>query len=141
MAKIRAFESLVKKYAHLADFVVVYIEETHPLELGHVKGNYEISSHENLEQRLAAAQILADEVSLQNCPIVADTMDDATNILYGAMPERLYIIRDHKIVYQGNRGPFLYDLKEMEQNLVRLLDQPEAVITNANDEDNGKEEQ
>lgn len=132
MAKIRAFDSLVEKYAHLADFVVVYIEETHPVELAHVRANYEIPSHENLEQRLAAAQILKDEVNLKNCPIVADTMDDMTNILYGAMPERLYIVRDHKVEYQGNRGPFLYNLKEMEDKLVQLLEQSGAVIAKNN---------
>lgn len=40
-------------------------------------------------------------------------MLDAANLAYGASPERLYIIRDSRIVYQGGPGPMSYNIKEV----------------------------
>lgn len=40
-------------------------------------------------------------------------MLDAANLAYGASPERLYIIRDSKIVYQGGPGPMSYSVNEV----------------------------
>ena len=40
-------------------------------------------------------------------------MLDAANLAYGASPERLYIIRDSTIVYQGGPGPMSYSTHEV----------------------------
>lgn len=40
-------------------------------------------------------------------------MLDAANLAYGASPERFYIIRDSKIVYQGGPGPMSYNVNEV----------------------------
>ena len=49
--------------------------------------------------------------------ILVDNMDDAANVAYGALPERLYIVLDGKIVYCGGMGPFLYNLTEVQEFL------------------------
>lgn len=44
---------------------------------------------------------------------MVDTMDDKATKAYGAFPERLSIIRQGKIVYEGGMGPYNYDLEEV----------------------------
>ena len=49
--------------------------------------------------------------------ILVDNMDDAANVAYGALTERLYIVLDGKIVYCGGMGPFFYNLIEVQEFL------------------------
>ena len=44
-------------------------------------------------------------------------MDNKAGTAYAAMPERLYVVLDGKIVYEGDQGPFGYRLEEVEQFL------------------------
>lgn len=53
--------------------------------------------------------------------MVVDTMWNTANVAYGATPERLYIIKDGKILYQGGVGPFLYDLSELSGYLNKII--------------------
>lgn len=50
-------------------------------------------------------------------------MLDAANIAYGALPIRLHVIQDGKVVYEGGPGPMGYDMKDvrrwLEKNLIR----------------------
>ena len=46
--------------------------------------------------------------------IYVDNMENEASISYGAYPERLYIILDGNVKYQGGMGPFFYSLNEME---------------------------
>ena len=41
-------------------------------------------------------------------------MTDEANMLYGGIPERLYIIEDEHIAYVGNIGPWDYNVAEIE---------------------------
>lgn len=52
-------------------------------------------------------------------PILMDTMDDKANMTYGAMPERLYIIQEERIVYCGKPGPSGYFVEEVEAWLAK----------------------
>ena len=45
--------------------------------------------------------------------VVVDSMLNASNIAYGAGPERLYIIQEGKIAYEGGTGPTFYNLGEV----------------------------
>lgn len=84
------------------------------------QNNPKILQHRTIEERRAAAKLLQpycpDEVS-----IVVDTMCDAANAAYGAIPERLYVIKDDVISYQGGVGPFSYDLAEVETCLTQIF--------------------
>jgi len=94
--------------ADIADFVVVYIEEAHPVEGWAVPGNYVINEHRKIQDRLAAASTLASLVPdlPGKLTVVADSMYNAVNRAYGGTYERLYIIHASTVVYQGEFGPF-----------------------------------
>ena len=52
-------------------------------------------------------------------------MDNKANKDYGGHPERLYIILDNIIQYQGGMGPFYYNLDEAEEWLAIFQDNME----------------
>ena len=50
-----------------------------------------------------------------SCPVAVDTMLNAANIWYGAVPLRLYVIQDETVVYEGGPGPVKYEIAEVDQ--------------------------
>jgi len=118
MAKLGQFGKMSAKYSSLADFVTVYISEAHPSEEANFTGNIDIAEHKNFEERVEACKILLDHKSSgDNYSLMVDLMDNKAGTAYAAMPERLYVVLDGKIVYQGLQGPFGYRLEEVEQYL------------------------
>ncbi|MBN3298741.1 IOD3 deiodinase, partial [Amia calva] len=112
MTRLKAFQRVVSQYADIADSLLVYIEEAHPSD-GWVSSDapYQIPKHRCLEDRLKAAQIM--NLEIPGCLVVADTMENSSNAAYGAYFERLYILHDGKVVYQGGRGPEGYRISEL----------------------------
>jgi len=118
MAEINEFLDIVPKYVDVADFLVVYIQEAHPLDKWHF--DFEKNkrfSHKCLEDRVEAGQLLKNYIP--DVPIVLDNMQNSVCNMYGAKPERLYIIKNGIIVYQGKFGPSNYNLREMEAFLLQ----------------------
>lgn len=111
MAKLRDFGEIVHDFSNIADFVIVYIEEAHPSDGWALKNNYNIPKHRTQEERCAAARFLLSHNP--PCTVRVDSMLDAANLAYGASPERLYIIRESQIVYQGGPGPMSYNTQEV----------------------------
>ena len=73
---------------------------------------------QNFEERVEAAEILLDYKKAEdNYDILVDLMDNKAGTAYAAMPERLYVVLDGKIVYEGLQGPFDYRMDEVEQYL------------------------
>lgn len=112
MARLKAFQGVVRQYADIADSLVVYIEEAHPSD-GWVSSDapYQIPKHRCMGDRLRAAQLMHLEVP--ECLVVADSMENSSNAAYGAYFDRLYILQEGKIVYQGGRGPEGYRISEL----------------------------
>lgn len=107
------------KYGDVADFLVVYIQEAHPLDKWHL--DFETNkrySHKCLEDRVEAGNLL--RTYIPEVPIVLDNMRNGVCNQYGAKPERLYILKNGIILYQGAWGPSAYNLKEMESTLKNL---------------------
>ena len=103
------------------DFVVVYIAEAHPTDGWAFENNkYQIKQPKQLEERMSAAKMFAQDTQME-CPILVDNMNDDANLAYGALPERLYIIHDRKIAYEGGKGPISYNLEEMKEALDKVL--------------------
>jgi len=126
MANLDKFGKLRQNFSEVADFVTVYIAEAHPAERGHFRvggdgGNYDIDTHANIADRLNAATTLREEAgeALEGCKILVDPMDDRANIAYAALPERLYVVQDGQIIYQGGLGPFDYNISEVEAFLAK----------------------
>jgi len=119
MASLAKFGALRKDFADLVDFVTIYIAEIHPAERGHFRGNYDIDTHKNMGERLIAAETLQEEAGeyLANCPILVDTMDDMASTAYAALPERLYVVLDGQIIFEGGIGPMKYSIHEVSKFL------------------------
>uniref|UniRef100_A0A668UQU7 Iodothyronine deiodinase n=1 Tax=Oreochromis aureus TaxID=47969 RepID=A0A668UQU7_OREAU len=107
--------------SYIADSLVVYIEEAHPSD-GWMSTDapYQIPKHRCLEDRLNAAQLMHLEVP--GCLVVVDSMENSSNAAYGAYFDRLYILQEGKIVYQGGRGPEGYRISELRDWLNRYRD-------------------
>ena len=112
---------MVSKYSDEAvDFLVVYIQEAHPLDEWYFDfENNKRYNHKTLEDRLEAGEFLTEIV--KNVPVVVDNMEDGNCTAYGARPERLFIIDNGKVAYGGGIGPWYYDLDDMEKSLKKLL--------------------
>uniref|UniRef100_A0AAQ6ILA3 Iodothyronine deiodinase n=1 Tax=Anabas testudineus TaxID=64144 RepID=A0AAQ6ILA3_ANATE len=106
------FGSFVQQNADIADSIVVYIEEAHPSD-GWMSTDapYQIPKHQCLEDRLNAAQLMHLEVP--GCQVVVDSMENSSSAAYGAFFDRLYILQEGRIVYQGDRGPEGYRISEL----------------------------
>ncbi|CAI5696352.1 unnamed protein product [Oreochromis niloticus] len=117
----QAFQEVVRENADIADSLVVYIEEAHPSD-GWMSTDapYQIPKHRCLEDRLNAAQLMHLEVP--GCLVVVDSMENSSNAAYGAYFDRLYILQEGKIVYQGGRGPEGYRISELRDWLNRYRD-------------------
>uniref|UniRef100_H3AWH6 Iodothyronine deiodinase n=1 Tax=Latimeria chalumnae TaxID=7897 RepID=H3AWH6_LATCH len=106
-------QRVVTQFADIADFLIVYIKEAHPSDgWASTDAPYQIPKHQCLDDRLKAAQLMNQEVS--GCFVVVDTMDNASNAAYGAYFERLYIIQEETVMYQGGRGPEGYKISELK---------------------------
>ena len=77
------------------------------------QNNVEILQHKSLKDRLVAAELLKKS---RRCsvPVMVDMFDNEATNAYGAFPERLFIIQEGKIVYEGGTGPYNYDLTELQ---------------------------
>ena len=115
---------MVQEYKNRpVDFLVVYIEEAHPTDEWYFDSNsYKIEQPKALKERIAAAKMFADDTQV-DCPVLVDGMNNEANALYGALPERLYVVCDGKVAYEGGRGPFFYNLDEMSKALDDALQQ------------------
>lgn len=132
MTKLDDFVAFAAKYKDHAAFVVVYLEEAHPTDgWMYPAVSHFIQQHTSLKQRVAAAEILQDELEVRcnahgynpsDLPLCVDAMENKASIAFGALPERLAIIMDGKIVWIGGRGPMDYSLVDAEKELRKLLD-------------------
>lgn len=62
------------------------------------KNNVVIKNHRNLQDRLQAAHLLLDRSP--RCPVVVDTMKNQSSQLYAALPDRLYVLQEGRILYK-----------------------------------------
>lgn len=130
MTRLSAFQRVVSQYADIADSLLVYIEEAHPSD-GWVSTDapYQIPKHRSLDDRLRAAKLMNLETPA--VVVVVDTMENTSNAAYGAYFERLYILKDEKVVFQGGRGPEGYRISELKNWLEQYrntLDNSRTVV-------------
>ena len=62
------------------------------------KNNVVIKNHRNLQDRLQAAHRLLERSP--QCPVVVDTMKNLSSQLYAALPDRLYVLQEGRILYK-----------------------------------------
>lgn len=108
------------------DFVIIYIREAHASDGWKFPGEkYSfIKNHRSIKDRLDAIKTLVDMSNVKKeskISIYSDTMDDHTNHLFRAWPERLYVLYDGKILYQGSKGPQGYSMPTLEYFLKKNI--------------------
>lgn len=113
MVSLTKINKIQARFANKATFLTVYVQEAHPVEKEEFKNQFfEIKTHQKLSDRLEAAGELLKLETLPG-PFLIDNMKDEASKSYGAHPERLYIILNGKIVYQGGLGPMDYRPEEV----------------------------
>ena len=133
MVQLARFQKLVADYAPTADFLFIYIKEAHPSDGWSFTNNrYNFKQHKNIADRLVAAQIVEEQCP--SCPVLLDSMKNEACAAYKAFPERLYILKDEKVVLQGGEGPMDYSVSEIEEWLKKYKES--TTDDNNNNDDN-----
>jgi len=91
---------LAKKYGDIANFLVIYISEAHPMDYWPLGKHVQIAQHKTVEDRIEAAKFYTKNFGLE-LPIVIDTMDNDFDKVYASWPERFYIIKSGQIEHIG----------------------------------------
>jgi len=82
-----------------------------------------VRQHETVQERLAAARLCSEKLSL-TIPTLVDGMDNAAAEVFAAWPERIYILNKGKIHYKGGPGPYEFNPEEAKESLMQLLNTP-----------------
>ncbi len=69
----------------------------------------------------AANNLISGSSKLVTCPVLVDLMSDEAQMKYAALPERLYIVKNGKIAYEGLQGPEGYNLNDMVEELKKII--------------------
>ena len=118
--QVQEFNRIVEKFKENVDFLFVYVAEAHASDEWAAGAFKVLAQHRNQTERIDAAKSFI-EMSKLKCNLVTDLMTNVTAKMYGARVERLYIVRDSVIFYQGGPGPHKYDIKEFETKLSKLF--------------------
>ncbi|CAF1098953.1 unnamed protein product [Didymodactylos carnosus] len=81
-----------------------------------------IRNHRNTNERLNAIKVMIETMNItidKKISIYSDPMDDITNHLFRGWPERLYVLYDQKILFQGKPGPIGYSIPSLDYFLKR----------------------
>lgn len=120
---MQEFEGIARKHAQKADFYYVYIREAHPSdgwsfgEHNGPEGKWDVKSPESNDERREVAKRWYEDGGAKTVPMLVDDVSDFGLQLYSAHPERLYVLEDGKVTYQGGPGPFNYLTEELSDFL------------------------
>jgi hypothetical protein len=105
---------------------VVYIREAHPTDGWQVEANERdvvlFTQPKTFDERASIAQSCALRLDL-SIPTLIDDMENKTDLLYYALPDRLYLVgRNGKIAYRGAPGPWGFVAAELEKAIQNYLE-------------------
>jgi len=115
MANLARLKQIHARFGAKATFLTLYTQEAHPTEGGDYLDYFlPVAKHNTLQQRLDAAGELLQLEDLPG-PLLVDNMEDEASKSYGSFPDRLYVILDGVVVFQGGVGPHGYLPKLVEE--------------------------
>jgi len=95
--------------------------EAHAQDEWPINNKLQIKQHKTLEDRIAAAKKFCIENNFQ-LPLYLDTMDNNFHRVYGAWPERYYIItKAGKVAQTGQPGPLGYNTAKWPEEIENWL--------------------
>ena len=125
------YDSFCKGEHARARMLTCYIEEAHAKDEWYFPNSAvtrefkaEIPVHRSIGERIAAAKLFKKVTKTDSLDRVCDSMDGHLVQRYDAWPERLYIVVDSVVVYQGGMGPFDYRLYEVRRWLEERFVKP-----------------
>jgi len=106
------------------NFLLVYIAEAHAKDVWPLGNRESLPSHETLQDRLNAAQILLKKYNCE-IPMLLDTMSDGFDKAFAIWPERYYVIAGGKVehVFMPDHE-FGFDQDNMYELLRQLSKKP-----------------
>ncbi len=114
MAQLERIKELQASFGHVADFITIYIDEAHPFDRGDFPTiEFRINRHVSINDRFNAAKVL-NETNLPG-RLLVDTMKNEAQRTFSALPDRLYIIAEMKVAFQGGLGPYDYKVEPVEK--------------------------
>lgn len=129
MAKLNQFAELALDLAPFADFVTVYTEEAHPTDGWAFRNNeYKIKTHASLSERRAAAKNVENALGNSPVDLFLDNMENTACLKYAASPERLYVLHEGNIVFQGSKGPIGYKVEDVRDFLQKYKPPKSKII-------------
>lgn len=112
------------KWQERARFITIYISEAHPTgnwdsqiiipDEWHMYTEICYEQPKELKDRITLAKKFAQEFDYPLPIYTDDPKTDIANNLFGAWPERLYVVEDGKVVYKGALGPDGYKVSEVQ---------------------------
>ena len=99
--------------------MIIYIREAHASDGWRFDGDEFsfLANHKDLQDRIDAVKLMIEMGKIKKehrISVYCDTMNDHTNQLFRAWPERLYVLDNEKIVYQGKNGPSGYSIPSLD---------------------------
>lgn len=121
MANLARLNLIQARFAKKATFLTIYTMEAHPTEGGdYIDYFMPVKEHTNLQDRLEAAGSLLELEHFPG-PVLVDNLEDEACKSYGSFPDRLYIILDGVVAYQGEVGPHGYLPRLVEEWLDKFF--------------------
>ena len=74
----------------------------------------------SIDDRTVNAHVLANMIDYP-VDIYLDLLDNDANLAFGALPERLVIVKDNKVEFIGGDGPFNYSIDAVDDHLKKML--------------------
>ena len=78
-----------------------------------------------MDARLSAAALLSGEMrklhAPADLPLVVDTLSNAASLAYGALPERIVIIKGGIVRFIGGKGPEQYSIDAAREALQQIV--------------------
>lgn len=130
-------KELLAKYGDQIAFVMVYLEEAHPIDkwwLGESKtqrtifnwtgtlGRMDYYAPTTFEERLERARAYRKNLFENQIPIFVDDMDNQIGEMYAAKPTRIYFIgKDGRVIYNPGFGPLSFNPTHLGQEIEKYL--------------------
>ena len=118
-------EKLYQRYQDRAKFYLVYVREAHPSDgwwmISNQRAGIALPQPRSNAERKTVAATCQKHLDLA-VPFLVDDLDDQVGSTYSGMPNRLYLIdQQGRIAFKNGRGPFGFHPRQLEQQLVLLL--------------------
>mmetsp|Transcript_38631 Transcript_38631/g.66313 ORF Transcript_38631/g.66313 Transcript_38631/m.66313 type:complete len:117 (-) Transcript_38631:15-365(-) len=105
-----------ESFSDVATLVTIYIAEAHSADEWKLDENDNIGvcylQPKTLKARVSIAKKFVEDYDISSS-LYVDSIENTVMNSYGALPERLYVIKDKKIAFRGGIGPFQYSIDKV----------------------------